>query len=360
MSDQPPTPSPQDADAPEMSGRLLARLFAVPLLIVIMIVGSSVVVVLLFGWISTSQQLPITRLVEQIEAGAGDKVFSVALLPRDKEVWQAAMELANRLRSDGAEVIPPEQRADIARRLGAILDRHRGVEQTEMGQEMQQFMLTALGQIGEPASAPIIAAYATDERQPGRVRQHAVGALVLMRDTPAARELYPQLAALLESSDTALRISGTVAIGALAERGDPEAIAILARAYRSGDREVVWNAALGLARLGTSIALPALQDMLTREYWESQRVDLPKRSPDQEAQRGLTPVQVDGYLMVAIDAARQLGDPALRPAVEHLAGDRSPQVSTHARTALLQWDAPTGTSPSGGAKRSIGGRLAWV
>lgn len=329
-----------------MSGRLLARLFVVPLLIVIMIVGSSVMVVLLFGWITTSQQLPIPRLVEQIEAGAGEKVFSVALLPRDKEVWQAAMELANRLRADGADAIPPEQRADIARRLGAILERHRPVEQTEMGQEMQQFMLTALGQIGEPASAPILAAYAADERQPTRVRQHAVSALVLMRDVPAARELYPQLVPLLESSEAALRISGTVAIGALAERGDPEAIAILGRAYRSGDREVMWNAALALARLGSSVALPTLRDMLTRQYWESQRVDLPQRSPNQEAQRGLTPVQVDGYLMVAIDAARQLGDPALRPAIEQLAGDRSPQVSTHARTALRQWEAAMGTAPS--------------
>ena len=55
MSDLPPdeTPAP-DVNEP-MTPRLMARLFIVPLIIVAMIIGSSVLVVLLFGWISTSQ-----------------------------------------------------------------------------------------------------------------------------------------------------------------------------------------------------------------------------------------------------------------------------------------------------------------
>src|SRR5690606_14021016 len=102
---------------------------------------------------------------------------------------------------------------------------------------------------------------------------------------------------------------------------------------------------LALARLRSSNAVAQLQDMLSRSYWEAQKVDL----PGDEAVRTLTPVQVDEYLRVSIDAARQLGDPVLREAVEALTSDPSTQVRMQAEEALRQWSTPptTGTSRSG-------------
>src|SRR5687767_474722 len=130
----PPTETPPASHdprepVPPMTSKTLARLFIVPAMIVAMIVGSSVIVVLLFGWITTSREESIEKLVSRIEAGAGDKVVGVALLPRDKEVWQAAMELAERLQSDDPKVIAPQDRPAIAQRLEGILKPTQAVKQ---------------------------------------------------------------------------------------------------------------------------------------------------------------------------------------------------------------------------------------
>ncbi len=328
-----------------MTSRLMARLFIVPLLIVLMIVGSSVVVVLLFGWITTSREESVEKLLDRIEAGAGDKIMSVALLPRDKEVWQAAMELASRLQSDDPRTLPPEKRPEIAVRIEALLDRTRGVEQTTMGQEMQQFLLTALGHLKQPTSVEVLAKYATDEKQPIAVRRHALDGLVLMRELPAARSALPELLPLIDSAESTLRVAGTAAIGALAQPGDSVALSGLTAAYRSNDREVVWNATLALARLRSKVCVPTLKDMLSRGYWESIKLDSATPTKSGQGDLNLTAVQVDGYLMLSIEAAEQSRDPALEPAVEKLTQDRSLQVRDRASKALHQWSSP-GTSPS--------------
>jgi HEAT repeat protein len=338
MVDRHPDPDeaspPHDLKNERMTPRLMGRLFVVPLLIVLMIVGSSVLVVLLFGWISTSQQESVDKLVARIEAGSGDKVFGVALLPRDKEVWQAAMELARRLDADHPQSVPVPQRAEIARRLGTILEQARGAEQHEIGREMQQFLLTALGNLGQAGTIDVLEKYATDQKQPVSVRRHAIGALVLMRGEPAARESIPALIPLMDSPEPVLRIAATVAVGALAPPHDPVAIAALTRAYRSSDREVAWNAALALARLGSDAALPLLQDMLTRRHWETQKVEIPGAARPGEPERRLSPAQVESYLLLSIDAAAALGDPKLKPHIHKLQDDPSLQVRDRARKAL--------------------------
>lgn len=351
-----------------MTPRLLARLFVVPLLIVVMIVGSSVLVVLLFGWISTSQQEPIERLVERIEAGSGDKVLGVALLPRDKEVWQAAMELARRLDPEHPQSVTAEQRADIAERLQAILEQSRGGSQHEQGREMQQFLLGALGDLAQAGSVRLLTTYAADAAQPVPVRRAAIAALVSMRREPAAREALPELASLLDSPDPVVRVTAVVAVGAIASPTHVEAIAALTRAYRSNDREMSWNAALALARLGSRVAQPLLQDMLTRAYWESQRLDV--GNPSSQGERRLTPTQVENYLLVTVDAAEALHrgaatppapappppathpsaasrpiaaapdpstDLSLRAALETLRSDSSLAVRDRARRAIEAW-----------------------
>jgi HEAT repeat protein len=326
-------PPPPDAAEP-MTPKLLARLFVVPLLIVVMIVGCSVAVVLLFGWISSSRQESIEKLVARIEAGAGDKIMSVAMLPKDREVWQAAMELAGRLQSEDPAQLGGESPASIAARLGAVLEKTRKIEQTQMGQEMQRFLLTALGGLGQPESVSLLIAFARDESQPVEVRQDAVAALILMKEEPAARQAWPELAGLLESPQPILRLYTTMAIGALAQRGDETAIQALRRAYYSEDREVQWNAALALAKLGDEQVSPLLADMLSRAYWERIPVEGVGGS---DAARRLTPTQVEGYLIFAVDAARALASPELKPAVEELTRDPSPQVRDHAVKALKDW-----------------------
>ncbi|MCE7927094.1 MAG: hypothetical protein DYG91_01140, partial [Chloroflexi bacterium CFX7] len=80
-----------------MNLSLLARLFGVPLLIVVMIIGSAVLVVLLFGSITTEQDRSVGELLGVMEREPVGKVFDLAMMPQDKEIWQAAKELAARL-----------------------------------------------------------------------------------------------------------------------------------------------------------------------------------------------------------------------------------------------------------------------
>ncbi len=342
MSDLPPepggAPAPPDANEP-MTPRLMGRLFIVPLLIVAMIVGSSVLVVLLFGWITTSQQESVEKLVTRIEAGSGQKVFGVALLPRDKEVWQAAMELARRLEPGHPQAVPADQRPQLARRLEAILEQTRGGEQHGIGREMQQFLLTALGNLGQAGSVRVLVQYATDQKQPPAVRRHAIGALVLMRGEPEARDAAAALIPLMEDPDPVLRIASTVAVGALASPADRAAIDALTRAYRTNDREVGWNAALALARLGSTVPVPLLKDMLTRRYWESQKVEIPGAARPGEPERRLAPAQVESYLLLTIDAVVALADPQVRPNLQRLEDDPSLQVRDRAHKALQNWPA---------------------
>lgn len=350
LEDGPEEPDPgRQPPVPEMTPKLLGRLFVVPLLIVVMIVGCSLAVLVLFGWITESRQESLERLVERIEAGTGEKVLDVALLPKDREVWQAAMDLGQRLEGDEGRDLTDERRRDLSARLASMLEKRSADRQGDMGRELQRFMLMALGRLGRPESVRVLAAHATDAGQPLEVRRDAVAALMVMRKEPAARAAWPELAVLLDEQDPVLRLYATMAVGALADPGDGEAIKVLRRAYFSDDREVQWNAALALARLKDATALPLIKDMLKRGYWEAVIV-APEAGDDPNARRPLTPVQLGEHLMVTIDAAQLLGTAELRAAVEALRSDSSPRVKDHARKAVESWPT-SGTQPT--AKHGI-------
>ncbi|MEP0842471.1 MAG: HEAT repeat domain-containing protein [Phycisphaerae bacterium] len=352
-----------DASAEPMTPRLMARLFVVPLLIVVMIVGCSLAVWLLFGFISGEREEGLDRLLARIEAGSGEKVLDVALMPKDREVWQAAMELARRLEGREGQRLSVDQRVALGARILAILEKKSHDRAGETGAEMLRFLLSAAARLGEPATVPVAVAYATDDQQPLALRRDALAALMVMKDLPAARRAWPQVAGLLEAADPVLRLYATLAVGALAEEGDEPALKALRRAFHSDDREVQWNAALALARLKDSAAVPLLTDMLSRAYWEAVVVK-PEPGEKPTAARGLTAVQVDEYLVVTMDAARALGLPVLRERVAELSQDRSARVKDHAGKTLRGWPAAT-TRPGAGASvpvrplpRGSGGRAA--
>ncbi len=365
MSDQPNNDAPAQETPPasepppEHNAASLGRLFLVPLLIVLMIVGCSVMVILLFGWISESRDLSIDDLVNRViegssrfKTGEGEKVLQVAMLPEDKELWQAAQELAERLKRDDPAELPPEKKQNIAEKLGTMLVESRRAEQAEMGRKMQQFLLQALGHLGQPESVSLLLAYALDDSQPTGTRRDAVGALVLMKDVPEAREAWPQIAPLLESPDQVLRVVATVAVGSLATPEEETAIDTLARASLTSDREVMWNATLALGRLGSDKAVLGLLDMLDRDYWEKVRT---KDEAGALTNEGLSAHVIEYYLITAMDAAAPVGESRLREAVEKLREDKSLKVRNHAMTILKEWPDAS-TEPSSHIDRSA---AAW-
>ena len=339
-----------------MTPRLMARLFVVPLLIVALFVFSSAAVVLLFGWISESERQTVDDLVARVETGVGNLILGMAMLPQDREVWQAASELAGRLQSDNDADFPQAKRPEIAGRLAVVLEKTYGVAQHKMGQEMQQFLLVTVGKLGQPQHAELLLKYALDEKHAVDVRYKAVAALVDMRNTSpeslaAARATWPALATLLDSPHIVLRLASVAAVGALAAPGDKAAIDALTRASLSDNRGVILNATLALARLGRGRAVPPLLEMLDRNHWEKQHMDVPT-PPDQEPPK-LSQAFVINYLILSIDAAVKLGDPQLKPAIEKLADDPALQVKDHARKALDAWSGPA-SQPSSAITRRGG------
>ena len=106
---------PMRADVPPdvepMTLTLLGRFFGVPLLIIGVVVAGAVVVVLLFGGPALPQKRTVESLIQSLESNSGDRSAGL-LLPREKELWQTALELSERL---------PQQNGGTDRRR----DRHR-------------------------------------------------------------------------------------------------------------------------------------------------------------------------------------------------------------------------------------------
>ncbi len=308
---------------------LLARWFGVPLVIVSAIVGSAIVVVLLFGSIAAEGERGIDELLRLVESDGGEKVLGVALLPQDKEVWQAARELSMRLEKKDVELAPDDVGVVVAR-LSALADRllNKSEQLGETGLQKLQFVLSALAKTGETeAVGPLVRCLAAPRWQ---IRREALQALAIMHDNPAVREQAAgRICTILrEDPEPVVRTVAAYALSFVADPGDREVIAALEQACQNGneDREVIWNAALSLARLGSDAARSELLDMLDRTYWESSVKVRRATGNGQVVENPVPPYKVEEYLITAIEAVTDLDDPDLRAAVARLEQDSSLRV----------------------------------
>ncbi len=332
----------------------LGRLFLVPLLIVSVLVGCAALVVLMFGWIGTGKEQKLDTLMNVIEQSQGYRNAAGGMWPKEKEVWQAAQELAVRLEHKDAE-IPLDQRPELARRLAAALDKTLHIDpagltpkQRESLVLRERFLTRALGMLALPECvSPLVAVLAEPLPESESLRDHhlarkqyAAEAVALMPDVSGVADAVPVLARIIEDRDLPVppRLVCVAALSVIAERGAAVAVDALAAAYAEDDREMKWNAALGLARLGSTKSRPLLREMLAREYWSADDMAV-LTGPDGVVYRArLTAIQIDGYLIAAIDAVRVLGDAELMSLVDELVEDPSVKV----RQAALR---PTPESP---------------
>lgn len=324
-----------------MTPALLARLFIVPALIVSAMICLAVVVVL-FGGVSVGQRPPISDLVATIESASGSHSFSVAFMPRDREVWQAAQELATRLQRRDQE-LHPDEIEPLAKRIEQIL---AGLKATDDKDDSvptkRRFLLLALARLGTDSAVDALVANLADASP--ETRQTAVRGLMEMHAVSAARAGVDKLFRLIDDESSAVRLVACLAIGLLAEPHDAAAIAALRGALASSDRELRWNAATALARLGDSGGKAELLAMLDRGYWEQTRVTYADDA-GRHIDRPFEPAEVSNYLVVAIDAAARLPDAELHRGIERLVQDRSAQVSAAARAALSP-RKPGSTAPA--------------
>lgn len=305
----------------------MARLFAVPAVIVSLLIAVAVVVVL-FGTTSIEKPRTLSELLSILDRDRGERTLGYMLLPEDKDYWQAAQEIARRL-EDRDRAIRPEEVEPTTERLLAILKRFPpGQDVQDRGPNRQHFIMLALARLGAPQAVPALARLARDPNSGTRIA--ALKALAEMRDVPAVRDALPDVLACLDDRRVEVQLVACAATAAIATAGEPAAVAALADKL-DADRELQWNAAMALARLGSPRGKLVLMNMLDRGFWMKSQVDYDDAGA--RIVRRLTDVEVSNNLCAAIDAASRLNDPELAALVAGLRDDPSAQVKNAARQA---------------------------
>ncbi|KAA0221065.1 MAG: HEAT repeat domain-containing protein [Planctomycetota bacterium] len=342
------TTSPDSENPPPMNLSLLARLFGVPLLIVVMIIGSAVLVVLLFGSITTEQDRSVGELLGVMEREPVGKVFDLAMMPQDKEIWQAAKELAARLQQGQSPMSAADLDA-VVDRLGRLVDRDLKATEPLPDDHLQplHFFMSALSHTGRPGSiAPLVRCLGAAQWQ---TRREALKCLGAAHRTEGARETAKDVAAALEDENATVR---TVAAYVLSFLADPADASVRRRLKEicdaaEEDRELRWNAALTLARLGDDGAVPVLKDMLDRKYWEERAHVRTEGGGGAPAALAMSQPRIEMTLCASIEAAAHLEDETVWTMIAELEGDVSLQVRDRVRKALAGRGGAERTGPAG-------------
>jgi HEAT repeat protein len=316
-----------------MSATLMGRLFVVPAIIVCVLLVLAVVVVL-FGTTSIEgKQESIADLLTKIESDPGERTLGSMLMPRSRESWQAAQELAKRFQQK-EKYLKPEEIEPTAARIIAAVD-HFGVgrDTDEPGSAQQYFLMMALARLESPSAVPLFVKSLKDPNW--CTRKTAMQALADMHKVPQARQVVGDILPLLEDRRPEVQMVACAAVASLAERGDATAIKAVAARLES-DREVQWNAAMTLARLGSPLGKLVLMNMLDRRYWEE--MELSYREGGSEVRRKYSESEVAGNLKSAIEASAGLIDANLKSDIAKLEKDKSVIVRDAARAAQRRDD----------------------
>ncbi len=327
-----------DQAVPPMTWPLMGRFFAVPFLIISLIVSGAILVVFLFGGPASPEHRSIDDLLAGLESTSGQRSAGV-LLPREKELWQMALELSLRLEKKDRE-LTPEELAQTAQRLAAMVEAEVLAPDAERSTRLEsdesavrsrrlEFLIHALGRTEQPeAVAPLIKIVALNREPYVAAALQELGNLHAL---PEARAAVSEITRLLSRSprpETAM--VGATALSVLATPGDPAVVDALKSLMFAHEGEIAWSAAIALARLGDSRGAAVLMDMLDRTFWESgdrfQKVDesgTVRRYP-------MPPQRIEALLIAAIDAAAHLQDETLWDAIETLKSDPIPSVRTKA------------------------------
>jgi len=247
--------SPDDAlpSVEPPSASFLVQLFLVPALIV----GIIVSVWIAFHWLA--------------QLGNDPQAYVRTLRRNTEGRWQAALNLANDLRGPRGAVLKAD--APLAGELASILADEAnsgrpagGGNSGEQSRTLCVYLCRALGEFAVPeAAAPLVArAEATDQPEIARAAVEALA--VLATNLAAAGRGFADPAvvtaavtAASRSPDRGLRSSAAYSLGVI---GGDGARGRLEELCEDGDDDVRYNAALGLARLGGTLAWETLAEML--------------------------------------------------------------------------------------------------
>jgi len=226
--------------------------------------------------------------------------------------WPAAYELS-RLLSD------PKVRAD--RTLAPALVKAFEDSTNDDDPRVRRYLALALGRLDPPLPPEAVAALSKALADPdGESRLSAIWALGASGDEAVVPKLLP----LYQSTDAGIRKMVVYALGALPGQSQ---VATLRAALQDETPDVRWNAAVALARHGSTDGVPVLGQMLDRESVERTVKRDVRADEDQDP---IADVMISGLRAVAT-----LKPPSLKPTVEGLSQhDRSLRVRQAALEAL--------------------------
>lgn len=330
--------SVNESDRPDlepMTMSLMGRLFGLPLLIIGGIVGGAVVVVLLFGGQAAPREHTLDELVTTLESSSGEKSLGV-LLPREKELWQTALELSMWLKDKQAGLAPEEVEA-LATRLSRMVEIDLAnltniptvgevrTNQLSVRSKRTEFLIHALGRTGHPIAARTLIGLLNTGREP--FVQPAMQELAELHELPATRDaIAPMIALLGRSTSIETKLLACTVLSVVAEAGDQTVIDALTQARLADDGDVAWAAALALARLGSDAGKTTLLDLLDRSFLESGDRYHVVDDSGRTLRYRMPPQRVEEILKAAIEAVAYLADGDLWGMVDRLKSDPSPAV----------------------------------
>ena len=333
---------------PPMTWTLMGRFFAVPFLIISVIVSGAILVVFLFGGPASPEHRSIEDLLKGLESTSGQRSAGV-LLPREKELWQMALELSLRLEKKDRE-LTPEELTQTARRLAAMVEAEVLAPDAGYSTRLDsgeaavrsrrlEFLIHALGRTEQPGAVAPLRKIVDLNREPYVAA--AVQEIGNLHTLPEARAAVGDITRLVFRSprpETAM-VAAT-ALSVLATPGDPAVVDALKSLMFAQEGEVAWSAAVSLARLGDASGRTILMDMLDRAFWESgdrfQKVD----ESGEVRRYPMPPQRIEALLIAAIDAAAHLPDETLWDAIETLKSDPIPNVRTKAAEVASRRTTP--------------------
>jgi HEAT repeat protein len=307
-----------------------------------------VVVVLLFGGPAAPQQRSVDELLQALEASSGEKSAGV-LLPREKELWQMALELSERLRHKEKELAPEEieslsaRLAEMAKVEAAFIDRVTAfggdvADHLAIRAKRYEFLLRALARTETDTAAAALIDVVKDGREPyAAVAMQELANLHDKVDVQAAAG--PMIDALRSAKQPETLLVAATALSVIAEAGDRAAIDALSSLRLANEGEVSWSAALALARLGSEAGKSTFYDLLDRTFWQTgDRYEVQDLS-GKMLRYPMPPDRVDAWLIASIKAASNLDDPQVWEMIAALERDPSPSVRGAALEAMKKREA---------------------
>ncbi|HVR28689.1 MAG TPA: HEAT repeat domain-containing protein [Thermoanaerobaculia bacterium] len=259
--------APAPIAAPSSGVRTFVGLFVVPLLVVILCVG----IFVLFGWAAYERR------------SVGDYLQDL----RDSRSFfahrrkQAAYELSKILSANPEALREDHGAAEELRRLFTTTD----------DLWVRRYLALVLGHTGDEEAVPLLVEGAGHDDS--QLRIYSLWALGAIAHSGG----FVTLEAALTDTDPGIRKTAAYALGSFEDRA--AAVAALVPLVDDPVADVRWNAALALARLGSTEGVEVLEQMLERRLL----AQIPGITPQQQEEAMISALRALVHLRVVLDRA---------------------------------------------------------